>query len=78
MRHKVKAVNEIEINTYSLPPYPPNLGKLLFCQQHLQIIFVFFGGGGGDRGYYGALEDRERFSAQYQKPIRGGQPLMSF
>ena len=26
------------------------------------------GGGGGQRGYSGALENRERFSARYRKP----------
>ena len=26
------------------------------------------GGGGGNRGYSGALENRERFSARYRKP----------
>ena len=71
MTHKVKAENEIEINTPTSSPRPQ---ILLFCQEHLQIIvyakrsFLGDGGGGGDRGYSGALENRERFSARYRKP----------
>ena len=70
MRHKVKAVNEIEINTYSLPPYPPNLGKLLFCQQHLQIIFVFFfgGGEGGTEGIMGHSKIESVFPHNTRNP----------
>ena len=70
MTHKVKAENEIEINTPTSSPRPQ---ILLFCQEHLQIIVYakrsFLGdGGGGNRGYSGALENRERFSARYRKP----------
>ena len=69
MTHKVKAENEIEINTPTSSPRPQ---ILLFCQEHLQIIVYakrsFLGDGGGDRGYSGALENRERFSARYRKP----------
>ena len=76
MTHKVKAENEIEINTPTSSPRPQ---ILLFCQEHLQILVYakrsFLGdggggggGGGGNRGYSGALENRERFSARYRKP----------
>ena len=72
MTHKVKAENEIEINTPTSSPRPQ---ILLFCQEHLQIIVYakrsFLGdggGGGGNRGYSGARENRERFSARYRKP----------
>ena len=57
MTHKVKAENEIEINTPTSSPRPQ---ILLFCQEHLQIIvyakrsFLGDGGGGGARGYSGA------------------------
>ena len=56
MTHKVKAENEIEINTPTSSPRPQ---ILLFCQEHLQIIvyakrsFLGDGGGGGTEGILG-------------------------
>ena len=56
MTHKVKAENEIEINTPTSSPRPQ---ILLFCQEHLQIIVYakrsFLGDGGGGGGTEGIL-----------------------
>ena len=56
MTHKVKAENEIEINTPTSSPHPQ---ILLFCQEHLQKKVVwkkfFLGGGGGGGGTEGIL-----------------------